>query len=243
MVNKNNEISRRKFLSSSAYAALGVAGHSLLKSGSLWGASGENKLKVALVGTGIRGSGTWGKSLLQDYGDVLDMVGLCDINPKRMEYARQYMGATCPTFVDFKQMIDQTKPDTVIVTTTDCFHSKYICLAMEMGCDVITEKPLATDENLCQDILDTEKKTGKKLIVTFNYRYSPDAVKIKEILMSKEIGEVTSVDFNYYLDIHHGASYFRRWHGFKQFSGSLLVHKATHHYDLMNWWLAVNLSR
>ena len=148
------------------------------------------------------------------------------------------MGAKCQTFVDFKKMIESTKPDTVIVTTTDCFHSKYICQAMEMGCDVITEKPLATDENLCQNILDTEKKTGKKLIVTFNYRYSPDAVKIKEILMAKEIGEVTSVDFNYYLDIYHGASYFRRWHGFKQFSGSLLVHKATHHYDLMNWWLA-----
>ena len=238
MAKKNNEISRRQFLSSSACAALGVTSHSLLKSGPLWGSSAGNKLKVALVGTGIRGSGTWGKALLENYGDVLEMVGLCDINPKRLEYAKEYMGATCPTFVDFKQMIDQTKPDTVIVTTTDCFHAKYICLAMEMGCDVITEKPLATDENLCQNILDAEKKTGKKLIVTFNYRYSPDAVKIKEILMAKEIGEVTSVDFNYYLDIYHGASYFRRWHGFKQFSGSLLVHKATHHYDLMNWWLA-----
>lgn len=231
-------MSRRHFLSSSACAAMGIAGHSLLKSGPLWPTSPAGKLKVALVGTGIRGSGTWGKSLLENYGDVLDMVGLCDINPERLEYAKGYMGADCPSFVDFKQMIDQTKPDTVIVTTTDCFHSKYICLAMEMGCDVITEKPLATDEKLCQNILDTEKKTGKKLIVTFNYRYSPDAVKIKEILMAKEIGDVTSVDFNYYLDIYHGASYFRRWHGFKQFSGSLLVHKATHHYDLMNWWLS-----
>jgi predicted dehydrogenase len=238
MANKNNEISRRQFLSSSACAALGIAGHSLIKSGSLWGASAENKLRVALVGTGVRGSGTWGRTLLENYGDILEMVGLCDINPKRLEYAKQYMGATCPTFVDFKQMIDETKPDTVIVTTTDCFHSKYICLAMEMGCDVITEKPLATDEELCQNILDAEKKTGKKLIVTFNYRYSPEAVKIKEILMTGEIGEITSVDFNYYLDIYHGASYFRRWHGFKQYSGSLLVHKATHHYDLMNWWLS-----
>jgi predicted dehydrogenase len=91
---------------------------------------------------------------------------------------------------------------------------------------------------MCQEILDTEKRTGKRLTVTFNYRYSPEAEKIKEILMSREIGEITSVDFNYYLDVYHGASYFRRWHGFKQFSGSLLVHKATHHFDLMNWWLS-----
>jgi threonine dehydrogenase-like Zn-dependent dehydrogenase len=108
MVKGNNEISRRKFLSSSAFAALGVVGHSFLKSAPLWETSVENKLKVALVGTGIRGSGTWGKALLANYGDVLEMVGLCDINPKRLEYAKRYMGAKCPTFVDFEKMIDQT---------------------------------------------------------------------------------------------------------------------------------------
>lgn len=235
---EKNKISRRKFLSSSAGAALAAASLPLLKKGFLWGSPEGQKLKVALVGTGIRGSSTWGRTLIQKYGDLLEMVGLCDINPKRMEYAKLYMGTKCPTYTDFIKMVNETNPDTVIVTTTDCFHAKYICQAMELGCDVITEKPMATDEKMTQDILDTERKTGKKLIVTFNYRYGPDAVKIKEILMSQEIGTVTSVDFNYYLDVYHGASYFRRWHGLKQFSGSLLVHKATHHFDLMNWWLS-----
>jgi predicted dehydrogenase len=218
--------------------ALGVAGYSFLSGRRLWADQPLQKKRVALVGTGIRGSSTWGRTLIRRYGDILDMVGLCDINPIRMEYAKQYMKANCSTYTDFRKMIEETKPDAVIVTTTDCFHAKYICLAMEMGCDVITEKPMATDEKMTQSIIDTEKKTGKKLIVTFNYRYSPEAVKIKEILLSREIGEITSVDFNYYLDVYHGASYFRRWHGFKQYSGSLLVHKATHHFDLMNWWLA-----
>jgi len=217
---------------------LGVTGYSLVNKGNLLFAQPVKKKRIALVGTGIRGSSLWGKTLLQDYGDVLEMVGLCDINPIRLEYSKRYMGATCPTYTDFHKMVKDTQPETVIVTTMDCFHAKYICLAMEMGCDVITEKPLATDETLAQKIIDTEKRTGKNLVVTFNYRYNPDAVKIKEILLSREIGEITSVDFNYYLDVYHGASYFRRWHGFKQFSGSLLVHKATHHYDLMNWWLA-----
>jgi len=238
MSQKKNTISRRRFLSASTGAAMGAACLPLLGGDSGQTEAKGKKLSVALVGTGVRGCSTWGKTLVEKYGDVLDIVGLCDINPKRLEYARHFMGAKCPVFTDFKQMIEQTKPDTVIVTTTDSFHAKYICLAMEMGCNVITEKPLATDEKMAQRILDTEKNTGQNLIVTFNYRYSPEAVKIKEILLSREIGEVTSVDFNYYLNIYHGASYFRRWHGFKQFSGSLLVHKATHHYDLMNWWLA-----
>ncbi len=230
--------SRRKFLSTSATAALGAASLPLFGSSRPDIPVSEEKLRVALVGTGIRGSGTWGKTLLERYSDVLDLVGLCDINPKRLAYAKEFMGASCPTFTDFAGMIKDTHPDTVIVTTMDCFHAKYICQAMHLGCDVITEKPMATDESMCQDILDAERDTGKKVTVTFNYRYSPEAVKIKELIMTGEIGEITSVDFNYYLDVYHGASYFRRWHGFKQFSGSLFVHKATHHFDLLNWWLA-----
>ncbi len=230
--------SRRNFLSASATAALGAAGWPLLGSARSVTRPQAGKLRAALVGTGIRGSSTWGRNLLERYADVLELVGLCDINGKRLAYAKSYMKAGCPSFTDFGRMLRETRPDTVIVTTTDCFHAKYVCQALDSGCDAITEKPMATDEKMCQDILDTERRTGKKVTVTFNYRYSPEAVKIKEIIMSREIGEVTSVDFNYYLDVFHGASYFRRWHGFKQFSGSLLVHKATHHFDLMNWWLS-----
>ena len=55
--------------------------------------------------------------------------------------------------------------------------------------------------------------------------------------MSGAIGRVTSVDFSWYLDVRHGADYFRRWHRLREKSGSLWVHKATHHFDLVNWWL------
>jgi predicted dehydrogenase len=229
--------SRREFLTSSA-AALGAAGLSVIgPGGALAAREAAKKLRVALVGTGGRGSSLWGRDLLKNYSDVLEMVGLCDINPIRLEYAKGYMGAVCPTFTDFETMLQQTRPETVIVTTMDSFHAKYVCLAMRAGCRPVSEKPMCTDEKMVQEIIDTERLTGKKLLVTFNYRYGPDATRIKEILLSGEIGEVTSVDFHWYLDIYHGASYFRRWHAFKQNSGSLLVHKASHHFDLMNWWL------
>ena len=229
--------SRRDFLASSA-AALGAAGLSVISPGrALGGQERGQKQRVALVGTGGRGSSLWGRDLLKNYGDVLELVGLCDINPIRLQYAKEYMGAGGPTFTDFELMIKETRPDTVIVTTVDSFHAKYIGLAMQAGCRPVSEKPMCTDEKMVQEIVDTERQTGKKLLVTFNYRYGPDATKIKEILLSREIGDVTSVDFHWYLDIYHGASYFRRWHAFKQNSGSLLVHKATHHFDLMNWWL------
>ena len=61
--------------------------------------------------------------------------------------------------------------------------------------------------------------------------------KIKELLHDKEVGKVTSVDFHWYLNTYHGASYFRRWHGLRQSGGTLWVHKSTHHFDLLNWWI------
>lgn len=195
------------------------------------------KLRMALVGTGVRGTTFWGKRLVDDYSDILEFVGLSDTNPGRLKYATRYMGVSCKTYTDFDQMMKENKPDLVIVCTPDATHHEYIIKGLKMGSDVLTEKPLTTDEEKCQEILDAESSYGKSLIVGFNYRWSPYNTKVKELLQNNTIGKVTSVDFHWYLNTYHGASYFRRWHGLKEVGGTLWVHKATHHFDLLNWWL------
>lgn len=226
------ENTRRKFLTSismlAAYTAFPSTAFSFGKT---------KKLRIVLVGTGIRGTSFWGKRLVDEYADILEFVGLSDINPGRLEYAKRKIGVNCETFVDFDAMLIKTKPDLIIVTTVDATHHKFIIKGLEFGCDVLTEKPLTTDETKAKAILDAEKKSGHKLIVGFNYRWSPYSTKIKELLANNTIGKITSVDFHWYLNTYHGASYFRRWHGEKANSNSLWVHKATHHFDLLNWWI------
>ncbi|OQD42447.1 4,5-dihydroxyphthalate dehydrogenase [Croceivirga radicis] len=197
----------------------------------------KEKLKVALVGTGIRGTSFWGKRLVDEYSDILEFVGLCDVNEGRLSYAQEYIGTKCPLFLDFDQMLKDAKPDLVIVTTVDATHHEFIVKGLKAGIDVLTEKPLTTDEDKAQQIIDAEKSSGNSLIVGFNYRWSPYSTKIKELIASGTIGEITSVDFHWYLNTYHGASYFRRWHGLVNKGGSLWVHKSTHHFDLLNWWI------
>ena len=199
----------------------------------------KGKKRYALVGTGTRGSSSWAKPIVDNYGQHAELVALCDINHGRMAYAKNYIGTKAPTYhsSEFEKMIEETRPDTVIVTTTDCFHQEYTVRAMEMGCNVISEKPLVTEAQQGQNILDVEDRTGKKITTTFNARFGNEAEEIKKILLSGELGRVLSAEYQEYLDIDHGASYYRRWHGKKRFSGSLLVHKASHHFDQMNWWL------
>jgi predicted dehydrogenase len=119
----------------------------------------------------------------------------------------------------------------------DVTHSDYICRAMELGCDVVTEKPMTTDEVRCRRILEAVAKTGRTCQVTFNYRYAPPRSQVRQLIMDGAIGDVLSVDFCWLLNTQHGADYFRRWHRRRENSGSLLVHKATHHFDLVNWWI------
>ena len=224
-------INRRDFVKVTGAAAAGVL---------LSGAASANppaRKRFAVVGTGHRATSMWGKDIAQRYANEIEFVGLCDKNVKRAEAGRKLMGVECPTFTNFDQMLDRVKPELLMVTTVDSTHHIFINKALARGIDVITEKPMVTEAAQCQSVLDAEKKSKGKVIVTFNYRYAPKHEKIKQIIQSGEIGRVTSVDFAWYLDVRHGADYFRRWHRLKAGGGSLWVHKATHHFDLVNWWL------
>jgi predicted dehydrogenase len=202
----------------------------------------STKKRYAQVGCGSR-SGMFTKAICEKYADSCEIVALCDRNHGRMDVKNkqieEFGGQAAPTYdpADFDKMVAETKPDYIIVTTVDATHHEYLIRGMELGCDVITEKPMTTDEVKCREILKTRQRTGRNCQVTFNYRYAPHRSQVKEILDAGTIGKVLSVDFCWPLDTRHGADYFRRWHRNRKNSGSLLVHKATHHFDLVNWWI------
>ena len=195
------------------------------------------KRRFALIGTGNRGTTMWGKDLLVGWREHVDLTAIVEKNSLRGERARTMIGSNAPLYENIDSMLTEQKPDLVIVCTPDHTHDDIVVRALESGIDVITEKPMTTTVEKIRRILDAEKRTGRRVDVSFNYRYAPTAAKIKELLNSGEIGRVTSVDFHWYLNTKHGADYFRRWHAYTENSGSLFVHKATHHFDLLNWYL------
>ena len=235
-MSESNFLTRREFVKSATATTAATAASLIIGSPSL-AAGRTSQRRYAIVGTGDRASGMWGTPLVQRYPDIIKFVGLCDINAKRAVAARELIGVDCPTFTNFDEMMDKAKPDLLMVTTVDAFHENYITKGLDRGVDVMTEKPMVINEAQCQSVLDSEKRANRKIVVTFNYRYAPKHQKIKEVLLSGEIGRVISVDFSWYLDVSHGADYFRRWHRLKAGGGSLWVHKATHHFDLINWWI------
>lgn len=197
----------------------------------------REKRRMAVVGTGVRGVSMYGRDLRNNYSETVDLVSLCDINPGRLRVAQDYVGGDLPVYTDLEEMLLAEKPDTLIVTSRDDVHHDHIIMGMKNGCDIITEKPLTIDESKAQEIIDAEKVYGKKVIVTFNYRYPPYRAKIKELVMDGWIGEVKNVDMNYHITHSHLMRYMQRWHGQRKYGGSLWVHKSTHHFDMINWWI------
>lgn len=194
--------------------------------------------RYAIVGTGSR-AGMFINAISRDYAECAELVGLCDLSQTRMDWHNRQLDAPAPTFHadDFERMIAEVKPDAVIVTTVDAWHHQYIARALELGCHVISEKPLTTSLAGLRRIDAALKASDKQLRVTFNYRFAPAYARFRQLIAEGAVGRPLLVDFSWLLDTSHGADYFRRWHREKAHSGGLLVHKATHHFDLVNWWI------
>ena len=202
-----------------------------------------NKKRFVQVGVGGRARFFY-RALAGQYSDTCELTAFCDINRTRLEYAQKsimdefgYPAVALYGADEFDKMIEEQKPDCVIVTSIDRTHHKYIIRAMELGCDVLSEKPMTMSAEKCQAIIDAQKRTGKSLRVSFNYRYAPHNTLVRKLIRDGAIGDVKQVHFEWMLSTDHGADYFRRWHRDKRNSGGLLVHKSTHHFDLVNFWL------
>lgn len=198
--------------------------------------------RYAIVGLGVRSSFYY-RSIILDFPHAATLVALCDTNQTRMDAANASIVALgnprLPTYKDtaFDQMVADHKPDVVIVLTIDRFHHVYCIRAMELGCDAITEKPMTIDAEKLQAMVDAEKRTGRHVRVLFNYRYAPHHTKVRELVASGIIGDITTVHMDWILDCAHGSDFMRRWHREKANSGGIQMHKSIHHFDLVHYWL------
>jgi predicted dehydrogenase len=179
--------------------------------------------------------------IVNRFSAYAQVVGLLDIDLHRADICKMRYPALQETPVylpeEFDKMIQDLRPDVVIVTGRDDTHAHYIIQALKHDLDVITEKPMATTAADSRRIMQAEAESKGKVTVSFNYRYNPIHTKIKELMLEGKVGRVTSIDLNWYIDTFHGSSYFQRWNRQREHSGGLSIHKGSHHFDLINWWI------
>src|SRR5690625_2398750 len=185
----------------------------------------------------------------EDFSDHGQLVAIVDVDIERAnEFLERLLPAGYPDVrvyhpADFDAMVDEVKPERVIIASPDDSHEHYILAALARDLDVIAEKPMVTTAAGAARVLTAEKTSRGSVQVTHNLRYTARHRQIKQLLLDGTIGRPLHISLNYFVDIRHGASYFLRWNRERSRSGGLSIHKSTHHLDLLNWWLGAEPQR
>lgn len=195
-------------------------------------------------GAGARGN-TYGTYAV-NFPDQITIVGVAEPIPVRNErYTQKHEIADENRFVTWEDVFKRPKfADAIIITMPDHLHYEPCMKAMELGYDVLLEKPMAQTAQQCRDILAMTRKTGRIVAVCHVLRYAPYFVKMKQLIEAGAVGELISVQhFEPIEHIHMSHSFVRgNWHNSKETTPIILA-KSCHDLDIMRWMIGKNSQR
>lgn len=204
-MSKQNQASRRKFLQQIGATGL-LAAVSPLSTFAAREKAEERTLfyerKIAAADTirlGVIGFGVQGHFDLQTALKVpgVELAGICDLYTGRLENAKELYGKNLFTTRNYKELLDKTDIDAVIVATTDCWHARITKDALAKGKAVYCEKPMVYKISEGKEVIEAQKKTGKVLMVGSQRVSSIALAKAKELLAAGEIGKLNMVNAVY----------------------------------------------
>ena len=149
----------------------------------------SKKLRWAIVGCG--GISTTHLEAIKQIPEI-EVVAGCDIKPERLKLMNEKYGIQA-TYEKWDDMLAEVKPDVVDVCTPNGVHMPATVDALNAGCHVITEKPMAMTPAECQQMVDTARKNGKLLAVGFQFRYHPSCEMFKRAMAAGDIGDILVV--------------------------------------------------
>lgn len=177
--------------------------------------------RVAVAGCGGMANAWIEYALLRPDTEI---VALVDIRLESAEAMAAKHGLSCLTFTDIKQAIQETAANLVFDVTVPASHFSISSTALELGCNVFSEKPLAETMEECNTIVEISERTGKSHAVMQNRRYDPRIRSLRNLIESGTIGRVGYTSASFFLGPHFG--------GFRDVMKSpLLLDMAIHTFD------------
>ena len=192
---------------------------------------------VAIIGCGSRGQNVYGKYMFEAK-DKFQIVALCDINQRMLEIASARFGVEKENcFVNDEDFFARKRADVLVIGTQDRDHVRQCVKALELGYDVLLEKPISPIEEELYELLEAQKKYGGKVVVCHVLRYAPAFLKMKEIIDAGKIGKIISIDWTEQVAYWHQAHSFVRgnWRNDGETS-PMIMQKCCHDLDLLQYY-------
>lgn len=177
--------------------------------------------KAVLVGAGAM-SKKW-LDCIKTIGGV-EIVGIVDLNPANAEARAAEQGINPDIGTDLKSMLEKHNPAIVLDVAIPAVRHGIVSTALEAGAHVLSEKPMAETLDQARDLVAKAKAAGRLHVVIQNRRYLAQLRRIRRLIASGAIGEVTGIHCDFFLDPHFG--------GFReQMPHVLLLDMAVHTFD------------
>ncbi len=196
-----------------------------------------NTKTVLVVGFGDRARAYTKYALT--HPDRLKVIGVVEPNDYRRNWAKEMFGldeANCFTHID-EALARGKMCDAVINGTMDELHIPTALPFLAQGYDMLLEKPITNNREDLMKLKETADAHGCKLMICHVLRYTPFYKRIKEILLTNEIGEIFFIDTSEMVGVaHSSASYIRgKWNNRAKCGSSMLLAKCCHDLDLLCW--------
>ena len=194
------------------------------------------QLSVIIIGAGARGA-TYSREM-NNMPEKFKIIGVAEpIDARREHFKNIYNIKEENCFTDWKDILDRPKfADVAMITTMDEMHYEPAMKAIELGYDILLEKPAAPSPKQCADIARAAKEKGVHVLVCHVLRYAPFFKKVKSIIDSGMLGDIISINHTEAVgNLHQSHSFVRgNWHS-EQETAPMLIAKSCHDLDILQW--------
>ena len=192
-----------------------------------------DKLRVGIIGLGR------GRDHARRVAESprCELVGIADIVEEAAQKAAEELKAQA-YYKDYRQLLKAGNLDAVVISTPNHLHAPMSIDCMKAGLHILVEKPMCNTMGEADEIVRTAKRTKRKLLIGYNYRWRPAYQKTKEILSGGQLGKLRYA--NCTVKTWRAKTYYERaaWRTmWATQGGGVLMNQATHHLDSLSWWM------
>lgn len=198
----------------------------------------NNKIfTVAILGCGSRGAASYG-NVINSLKDKFKIVALCDLVKEKIERYQDIFDVEKENcFLDCEEFLAKKRADVLIIANQDQDHVWCCLRALELGYDVLLEKPITDKLSECEKLLEAQRKYGRKIMVCHVLRYAPAFIKVNELLVEENIGKLVAIQAIEQVHYWHQAhSYVRGNWRRKEETSPMILAKCCHDLDLIQYY-------
>ncbi|MCE7740286.1 MAG: Gfo/Idh/MocA family oxidoreductase [Candidatus Heimdallarchaeota archaeon] len=203
------------------------------------------QITAILIGAGNRGADTFGEYALENPESIKIIAVAEPQKARREKFVKKHEISEENSFESWEPLLDKEKfADVALIMTQDQMHYEPAIKAMNLGYDVLLEKPMATTLKECKSLADVSESTGKILQICHGLRFGPFFSVIKSIIESGKIGGVVNISLRENVSpFHYAHSYVRgHWHN-REKSSPMILAKSCHDMDILFWLVGQRVQR